>query len=510
MIKYLIILCGLFVFPLLAKSVPQLNLNLHSKITKSERFSVWMPLKEADFRNSCPKVMPKSIISSKSMQPYSKKPFSRSLFYLEIQNASSEYVRRYLQFQSDTQHVQVCGYDTNGGLKIQYQSGRLLPFYSRPLISGEHVFPINLNPNGKMNILIKLKREKGEFAGISIINDYEFSKVNEANIWLGIYLGIAFGVFIYNLFLYYSLREKVYLWYTLTIISEVFYIASNSGFAHQYLWPSLTHWNIAFGTSNLALIIISFSLFTISFLENIDNRIIKTLKFISLISFAIMIMTLGLFALGKLTLNTSSEIVIVLVFIFLITFPIIVFSGVLSLMKGFQPAQYFVIAWGSLMLAGFYVAGYYLYTTVVGPANIGVRVEAILQFASAFEMIMLSTALGYRVRHIKREAELAKAQAIREKERRFRELGWMVVHIGDKIGTPLNILLLASEELDELDVEFEAAGELKQVASQLEAQVRYIKATISKLDSFKEFAPEDCVESEPTRSKIAKSVVSWR
>ncbi len=59
----------------------------------------------------------------------------------------------------------------------------------------------------------------------------------------GLFFGALLSLLFYNLFLFFSLRERSYLDYVIYIGGLALYIASNNGLAFQYLWPDAPWWN---------------------------------------------------------------------------------------------------------------------------------------------------------------------------------------------------------------------------------------------------------------------------
>lgn len=56
------------------------------------------------------------------------------------------------------------------------------------------------------------------------------------------YFGLMFVMAIYNLFLFISVRETTYIFYSLFIITFILFQSTLNGFAFQYLWPNQVWW----------------------------------------------------------------------------------------------------------------------------------------------------------------------------------------------------------------------------------------------------------------------------
>jgi methyl-accepting chemotaxis protein len=57
-----------------------------------------------------------------------------------------------------------------------------------------------------------------------------------------IYYGLMMVMVIYNLFIFFSIREKTYVYYVLFIVSWILFQLTLNGFSFQYLWPESIWW----------------------------------------------------------------------------------------------------------------------------------------------------------------------------------------------------------------------------------------------------------------------------
>ena len=58
-----------------------------------------------------------------------------------------------------------------------------------------------------------------------------------------IYLGLILVMVVYNLFLYFSTRERVYLYYILSILSIAIMLLTLTGMGFQMIWPNSPEFN---------------------------------------------------------------------------------------------------------------------------------------------------------------------------------------------------------------------------------------------------------------------------
>jgi two-component system, sensor histidine kinase LadS len=114
------------------------------------------------------------------------------------------------------------------------------PFSSRATEYPDYIFPLpNTDPedlsilllidkrNEQLNIPIHGMSEKG-------ISDYNRKK----NLLAGLITGLSMFLFLFSLFLYYNMREKLYVFYGLYIVAAFAYIFSDYGYLFMYFFPN--------------------------------------------------------------------------------------------------------------------------------------------------------------------------------------------------------------------------------------------------------------------------------
>ena len=84
---------------------------------------------------------------------------------------------------------------------------------------------------------------------------------------LGGFYGILLIMLVYNLFLYFFLQEKSYLYYVLYVLSGALLFLSEDGLGFQYLWPGGPGFNHFIGAAAPVLLMLTFSQYARAFLE---------------------------------------------------------------------------------------------------------------------------------------------------------------------------------------------------------------------------------------------------
>jgi signal transduction histidine kinase len=282
------------------------------------------------------------------------------------------------------------------------------------------------------------------------------------DVWAGIYLGLILIMAVYNLFIFFSIRDRSYLWYVLYILCIGLLVSTHKSYPFDLFWHDYPWLNtyIDLLTSGAGVFAI---LFTMNFLhtKSLAPRIHKGLHVVLALYVAA-----GLLVIGKFTLEASIAEAIVG---FLGS--IYVFWAVIYIYRtGFQPARYYLLAWGALMIS---VLVFVLFDIGIFDMR-GSEVDPLL-FGSAAEALLLSFALADRYNTYKKEKEEMvsgqnillekkveeRTQALKETQRqlvqqeKLASLGQMTRSIGHEIQNPLNFVSNFSELSRELIADLE-------------------------------------------------------
>ncbi|SHM75679.1 7TMR-DISM extracellular 2 [Cyclobacterium lianum] len=203
----------------------------------------------------------------------------------------------------------------------------------------------------------------------------------------GLFYGMILIIALYNFLIFLAVREMKYIYYILYLLSVGFYAMSLDGIGFQFFWPRFPELNII--VNGLFSFFIAFwaVLFTIRFL----NTRRRARKFHYLLWFSLVFKAL-IFSAGLFVDISYFEIS----YYDLLPFMLIFSSGIYLLLKNFQAARFFVMAYGVLFLG---VLIKVLASYAIIPHHTVVYYS--LHFAFLIEMVLLSFALGDRIRIMK-------------------------------------------------------------------------------------------------------------
>jgi diguanylate cyclase (GGDEF)-like protein len=250
-----------------------------------------------------------------------------------------------------------------------------------------------LDPDGQ-TIYLKVQTEGAFFLYpvICTVKNYLETSTRRM-LWFGLYFGILLGLLLYNLFLFFCLRDRSYLWYVTSIGTIGLYLLGSNRLTYEYLtdFPPMAALRLNLGF--LAISMIALLLFVRCFLQTgqraplLDRVIWGT----AILQVAIMVPVLfaSLEFLNQCYTLTG----------FTLPFTIII-TAVTCWRRGYRPARCLVLAWVFYGLSGVI---YILTFRGLLPFT-GLTFHS-LQIGSAVEAVLLSFALADRINLLRRERE---------------------------------------------------------------------------------------------------------
>jgi diguanylate cyclase (GGDEF)-like protein len=283
----------------------------------------------------------------------------------------------------------------------QYQLGDKIPFKLRQVQHRHFVVPLEVSAKQQQVWLIRIETSSAMQVPMTIWSERDFFIQDQSRLMgLGLYYGIMFIMVLYNLFVFFSVREENYLYYVFYVASMAGFLASLQGLSFQYVWPNATSWNDSAIIVMLSGVVFFTCIFTRNFLELANAHQVLNR------AFGIVILSSAAIA---LSVNLVPYYILIKVLIGLAVFGItlVIYTGILRWSQGFNAARYFTIAWSSMLLGGAILA---LNKFNIIPRN--TFTENAVQFGSAIEVILLSFALADRLNQEKRERYEAQITAL--------------------------------------------------------------------------------------------------
>ena len=115
-----------------------------------------------------------------------------------------------------------------------------MPFHARAIKQRSFVFELPL-PHGSENELYIRVHTQSSMQVLTVLWSPEafLDKNHDEQYVLGIYYGIMLAMLAYNLLLYLSIHDTIYLYYVSYISAFGLLQMTLNGLAYEYLWPGL-------------------------------------------------------------------------------------------------------------------------------------------------------------------------------------------------------------------------------------------------------------------------------
>ena len=302
---------------------------------------------------------------------------------------------------------------SDSGMYKQVLAGDFLPFDAREVDHRNFIFPIEIQEANTFTYYFRVRSTSSLDLPIKLWKTQAFLENSIKNYaGLGLYYGVVLVMVLYNLFLFFTLRDKNYVYYVLIISAIGLFQFTFNGLGYEFLWGNLPYWNNKAIAFFIALMGFALMNFTRNFLDM--QRFSKTANQIMLV-FQYISLTI-LFLVFVLPYAIVSKTVIILG---LLEITMAIVAGFIGLSKGFKPARFFLIAWIVFLLGMFAQA---LRSIGLLPNNFVTLYSG--QIGSAIEVILLSIALADRINTMKStianqklEQEISKREQEEEKKR---------------------------------------------------------------------------------------------
>lgn len=342
-----------------------------------------------------------------------------------------------------------------------FHTGDQVPFSQRPLDHRNFMFPQTVAPEQKLRAIVRVQSTDTMYFPVRVWESNDFLTMDQHHILvLGVFFGFLLIMMVYNLFLYFSTRDKNYLYYVWCTATIIHLQLTQKGLGFQFLWSDSILFNHLSVPMASFVTMVSGAFFILNFLE-LDEQHKKTIwVFKGLITLSLigLIWTCSIFYTQTYLISYTSLLVISAVFGIIIT--LVVMGLLLKLsIKGSTTAQILSVAWLFLLIG----------TVLFALGRLGTPLPMMLTenamlIGSSFEAVMISFALA---RHIKteRDARMAAQELALSNERETHKVQKSLLTLQErttqqleqevkertlKLETAMKKLTFANEKLDSL------------------------------------------------------------
>lgn len=267
--------------------------------------------------------------------------------------------------------------------------------------SPDIVFNLDLLPEQTKTYYLKISSQEQIILPIYLNSINELNKQQKQDaLFIGLFIGVMSIMTIYNLFLFFAIKSKSYLYYVIYVICFTITQLGMEGYTDFYLWPNstfLTNYitNLFACFSAIAALIFASDFLRLRLLS--PNLLIYIRILILVFSVAILLIIFNVNNYGFILMQICT---------FISSFLLLIIA-IYSYKKGNPMAIYFLFGW-SLFLCGVII--YLLKDFNVIPYNNFIRYA--VKFGACLEVALLSLGLAHRINVLKSERDKSKLIAL--------------------------------------------------------------------------------------------------
>lgn len=323
--------------------------------------------------------------------------------YAEIYNDSP--VERTLIYEIGGRNKKIEVFIENPSGKYEIKRGGTeYPFSQNGLKYRYIAYELKFKPYERKKVIIKNSSFVVRFP-ITLWDQNTFSETAAKDSLL---LGITYGIFlimlVYNLFLFFFLKERIYLYYIMTVLCCLFFFMVINGTAYMYLWPNHPFWETRSYMFFNTFTLFWFFLFTGSFLET--KKYFPKMN--AIILFMIVLNVFGILSSVSLDFDLSRKI---LPYINVPSLVIALLVGICSIKRQRRLAVTYLLSFFPVFIGSFL----YLFKQF-GFLSYNAVTEYSLQIGFAIQVAFLSIALADKINMLKNQLMIANNEALKAQQ----------------------------------------------------------------------------------------------
>lgn len=299
---------------------------------------------------------------------------------------------------------------------IHKTSGDHFPIAQRDLSHRHPIFAFDILPGQSKTIYLRVQSISSVQVPITFWNRNAFLKTSyKVQLMNGLFYGAMLLMILYQLFLFFSIRDKITFYYVLTLVTMVNVLSFFQGYSFLYVYPGSPGFNDILAMITGPIFVVCSTLLTRAFLN-----VRQFSKLLDNLLLGNMFADLGVALLMTIFFRKISfQYHNYLIFIHCLL--ALVCAGY-CLYKKYKPARYYLIAWFTLLVA----AGIFTISSVgFMPGHLSTNYTGLMA-GCILQMLFISFALGDRWRTLEKENQNAKELELRreqgEKERLEKEV----------------------------------------------------------------------------------------
>lgn len=292
--------------------------------------------------------------------------------------------------------------DEQHNLLYAAQTGDRREFASRPLHTPTFTFPIFISQGQSVQLYLRLDSHDGLHEAIKPVLQSNASFISSEDVYgliYGTFFGLLFSMIIYNLFLFVSVKDVDYGFYSLYIFVFLLWSLTLKGYGFKYLWPMLPNFNNIILALTALLMPVSLTAFLVRYL-NLKRNSPRVYKQVVLLTYASLFIIPFIF----LDFYTRS---------FALIFPYDMFSVLVAViyttylvLKKYREA-YYVLASFSLLALSIFIYS----LMIVGGVEKNILTDNMPLIGAGLEVMLLAFGLADKVNLLQKKHRETERQA---------------------------------------------------------------------------------------------------
>ncbi len=424
------------------------------------------------------------VVRSQSFHPYNKSlinlGYSNATLWLKLQvvNNSADSILFFQIDKTDLRDIKF--YFPKNNQWVFFKSGTNYAFNERAYPHQTSVFKLPIKPGAEKTVYLSFRSNHQLLIPLYIGNEKGISKkLYRFDLILSFYLGIVSVMLLYNLFIYFTVHDRSYLYYVFYIFSVGLAQVCLNGLGDRWFWnghPLLADFSIIIAGILSALGVALFFWYFLNLKEHLPRFKRFVVAIFGMEAIALMLALSGYYRLSFDVVN----------FVAMAGGLLFFFTALYLAVKGLRAARFFIIAWSIFLVS---VVVFSLKSFGIIPVNL--FTDSILLLGSAIEFILLSFSLADSINILKMEKAKSQQDAInflKENERIIREQN---IILEQKVNERTNELSDALKRVQETQmqlVESEKMASLGQltagIAHEINNPINFVKSNVNpiKLD----------------------------
>jgi signal transduction histidine kinase len=346
---------------------------------------------------------------------------------LKIKNRTTQHKQYYLKSENQfTYHIEF--FLLKGGEVADHiEDGAISKNQNREFNTNHMIFPVTLAPHEEVEVLFKIRNyNKIDIDFMLVTKEYLLDFYQTYNIFEGIFFGGMLMMMFYNLFLYFLLKHRAYLYYVLYTFWLSVYFAGLFGFSQRYFAGYTWIFYISSGA-----FFVSMTLFVSSIL-NLKEQLPKIDKILNIFIFYFILATF----INIIMLESQQFLYAQLLFnLFFMLVPIyitiIIFvTYYLAYVQKDSVAKIYSWVWTLVSFSGLLLPLVYL-----NIIETDIPSDYIFQFLTLFEVLCFSFILAYKIKMIQKEQ--SEQQVLLVEQNKLASMGEMISSIAHQWRQPL-------------------------------------------------------------------------